>query len=477
MKSHGVPLTLRRLTLALAACSCAAISPITAQASSHREAPGITSMPKVDGTDVYAFMSYEPNRAGFVTLIANYQPFQDPWAAPNYFMLDPGARYDINIDNNGDGQEDISFQFRFDNQIQDLKLPVGGKQVPIPLIFSGPVTASTSPTRNVIETYRVQAPGGTVTNADTGDGTFLKPLDNAGNKTIPDYPAYAAAHAYNINIPDCDTPGRLFVGQRREPFAVNVGEVFDLVNTNPLGAPNAEPNNLARKNVSSIILEVKATCLTSEDDPVIGVWSTASLNGTQVSRLGMPLVNEVVIGLKDKDNFNSSQPRDDAQFLDYVTNPTLPALIELLYPSAPAPTNFPRNDLVTAFLTGIPGVNQPANVTPSEMMRLNTSIAPTPAASQNALGVLAADNAGFPNGRRPGDDVVDIELRVAMGVLCTLNQPAVFGCVPADAPTGTAPITDGVAISAADFDNAFPYLRTPIPGSPNEVNGVLGLPQ
>jgi hypothetical protein len=223
---------------------------------------------------------------------------------------------------------------------------------------------------------------------------------------------------------------------------------------------------------------------------VIGAWTSASLrqvrllDGTpksghqtsektggawvQVSRLGMPLVNEVVIGLKDKDRFNGSKPRDDGQFADYVTNPTLPALLEVLFGSAgvKAPTNFPRNDLVTAFLTGVPGLNKPANVRASEMLRLNTSIAPTAKGAQHTLGVLGGDTAGFPNGRRPGDDVVDAALRVSMGALCTLNAPATFGCVPADAPSGALALTDGGAnVSDALFDGTFPYLKTPIPGA------------
>ena len=185
-------------------------------------------------------------------------------------------------------------------------------------------------------------------------------------------------------------------------------------------------------------------------------------------RLGMPLVNEVVIGLKDKDRFNSSKPKDDGQFATYVTNPTLPALIETLFSSAgvKAPTKFPRNDLVVAFLTGVPGLNQPASVKPAEMMRLNTSIAPVPKGMQKPLGVLAGDNAGFPNGRRPGDDVVDAELRVAMGVLCTLNNPQVFGCSSADAPSGGLALTDGgTNVSDANFNATFPYLLTPVPGA------------
>jgi Domain of unknown function (DUF4331) len=201
----------------------------------------------------------------------------------------------------------------------------------------------------------------------------------------------------------------------------------------------------------------------------------------QVSRLGMPLVNELVIGLPDRDRFNASEPKFDGQFATYVTNPTLPALLDALF-RAPvnqtlgtsftniAPNNIPRNDLVTAFLTGFAGVNQLAKVTPSEMARLNTGIAATPAASQSNFGVAGGDLAGFPNGRRPGDDTVDIALRVVMGALC---YPLSIGgnsvdlklCTPANAPLGQVPFTDGAPVSAADFDTTFPYLTTPLPGA------------
>jgi hypothetical protein len=325
-----------------------------------------------------------------------------------------------------------------------------------------------------------------ITNVNGGARNFAKPLDNVGTKTIADYAAYAAAHVYDINIPGCSA-GRMFVGQRKDPFVVNLGEIFDLINTNPLGPVNGELDLLADANVTSLILEVPAECLTAGNDPVIGGWTTASVRQArllrtspgfdrpaldggpwiQVSRLGAPLVNEVVIGLKDKNRFNFSKPANDAQFANYVTNPTLPALIQLLYPTATAPTKFPRTDLVVAFLTGVPGLNKPATVTPSEMLRLNTAIAPVAKGGQNNLGVLGGDAAGFPNGRRPGDDVVDIELRVAMGVLCTLNNPAVFGCVPADAPAGAAPLTDGALVDDSMFDATFPYLRTPLAGSPS----------
>ncbi len=192
---------------------------------------------------------------------------------------------------------------------------------------------------------------------------------------------------------------------------------------------------------------------------------------TQVSRLGMPLVNEVVIGIDDKDKFNASKPKDDAtNFADYVTNPVLPALIESLFPSAKAPTNFPRTDLVAAFLTGIAGVNQPKTVVPAEMLRLNTSIAATAAGAQNPLGVAGGDNAGFPNGRRPADDVVDVSLRVAMGALCVLTgatDTLKVGCKPSDAPAGGLALTDGVRKTAANYGSTFPYLTTPMPGNFN----------
>lgn len=485
---------MKRHSFVLALVAALAIPGAAVLASSHREAPFITEMPKVDGTDFYMFRSYETGRAGYVTLVANYIPLQAPYGGPNYFSMDPEALYEIHVDNNGDAREDISFQFRFQNNLKDIALNVGGRSVSIPLIQAGAIAAGNTAALNVSESYTVDIVRGdrrqgnrqAITNVNGGARSFAKPVDNIGNKTIADYAAYAAAHVYDINIPGCNA-GRMFVGQRKDPFVVNLGEIFDLINTNPLGPVNGETDLLADANVTSLILEVPVNCLTAGNDPVIGGWTTASVRQArllrtapsfdrpaveggpwlQVSRLGMPLVNEVVIGLKDKNRFNFSKPSNDAQFAEYVTNPTLPALIQILFPSAPAPTNFPRNDLVTAFLTGVPGLNQPARVTPAEMLRLNTSIAPAAAGAQNNLGVLGGDNAGFPNGRRPGDDVVDIELRVAMGALCTFNNPAVFGCVPGDAPAGSAALTDGALVNDGMFDATFPYLRAPLAGSPS----------
>lgn len=457
-------------------------------ASSHREAPFITSLPKVDGTDFYMFNSYEQSRTGFVTLIANYQPLQDAYGGPNYFTMDDKARYKINIDNNGDAKADIIFTFAFSTDRKDISLPIGGKQVPVPLINVGEIGPGVGDTAavNVSETYTVDVnkrePNSTtmtyqgrVRNAATGVTRFAKPVDNIGAKSISDYETYAENHIYNVQIPGCGA-GRMFVGQRKEGFVVNLGEVFDLVNTNPLGPVDGEANTIGNKNITSLALEVPAACLTgTRDNTIIGGWTTAhklqpvvlpgssntspttGADWVQVSRLGNPLVNEVVIGLKDKDRFNASRPAGDAQFAQYVTNPTLPALLEILF-GVRAPTAFPRNDLVSVFLTGVDGLNKPAQVRPAEMLRLNTAIAPVAPARQKNLGVLAGDLAGFPNGRRPGDDVVDIALRAAMGVLLDARK----------APDGKLPYTDGAYVDASMFDTAFPYLTTPLPGSPNQ---------
>ena len=480
----------------LASCAVAAAG---ALASSHREAPSITAMPKVDATDFYMFRSYEPGRQDYLTLIANYQPDQGPYGGPNYYTLDPDALYELHLDTDGDAIENISFRFRFNNQLRDIQLPISGKQVSIPLVQAGGISAPNQATSNVRETYTIDMVRGERRRGRVdavsmvGGGTvFDKPTDYIGTKTFGapgGYAAYANQHIYAVNIPSCGTPGRVFVGQRKDSFSIALGKVFDLINLNPLGALSANPDELAGRNVTTLALEVPIACVTG-GSPIIGGWTSASLrqarliasppkqgHGTttlnggpwaQVSRLGMPLVNEVVIGLKDKDRFNSSKPKDDGQFADYVTNPTLPALIQTLFPSALAPTNFPRTDLVAAFLTGVAGVNQPANVKPSEMLRLNTGIAPTPKAGQSNLGVLGGDNAGFPNGRRPGDDVVDAELRVAMGALCVATGAAdalQVGCKPSDAPAGAAALTDGTLQSPAQFPDAFPYLNLPLPGA------------
>ncbi len=386
--------------LGLAALVCG----FGAQAASHREAPMITQYPKVDNTDTYVFRSYEAGREGYVVFIANYIPLQDAYGGPNYFQIDPDAVYEVHIDNNGDAREDLTFSFRFTNSVRGTSLNIGGKDVAIPLVDSGQITTGGVGALNVVQSFTVDLLRGASRTATrepvlplVGGIAYEKPIDNIGNKSIPDYPGYSAMHIRGMNIPGCTPPAgtfpRVFVGQRKEGFGVNLGEIFDLVNiptARVIGSRSGAGNATQYKNVTSIAFEVPISCITTASDPVIGVWATASLparklnlpdtanaNGyVQVSRLGMPLVNELVIGLPDKDKFNMSEPKDDGQFANYVTNPTLPALIASLYASAgvQAPSVFPRSDLVAVFLTGVPSVNQAKTVTASEMIRLNTAL-------------------------------------------------------------------------------------------------------
>ena len=527
------------LSTALAVALTAVAGP--GQASSHREAPGITEHPKIDGTDLYLFRSYEPGREDYVTILANYQPLQANYGGPNYFTMDADAVYEIHIDNDGDAIEDLTFQFDFENALVNegagIGLDIGGVNVAIPLRYAGPILPGDRSLLNEEESYSVTLIEGdrrsgtrrAVTRAGSGRTSFTKPLDHVGEKTLPNYRKYAGRFIYDIDMPGCDTPGRVFVGQRAEAFAINLGEVFDLINFVPIegdSAPGAGDGGgfeggitqsrdnddlFDRLNVTTLALELPIHCVTQGEEPVIGAWTTSSLpqaelenpnpsyeNTSRVggalvqqSRLSTPLVNEVVIGLPDKDRFNGSEPLDDGDFLTYVTNPTFPRLVEILFGPAlglednMAPTNLPRNDLIAAFLTGFPGLNQPQNVTASEMMRLNTAVPATARADQHPLGVVAEDLAGFPNGRRPGDDVIDIILRVAMGALC---HPVPLGaelgvegaeedtdsdlvnlglCAPEDAPVGTVALTDGAPLHARDLLKKFPYLKLPVPGSPN----------
>ena len=521
-----------RMVGALAAVLAAGGS--IAYASSHREAPGTTETPKIDGTDFYMFRSYEPGREEFVTFIANYQPLQAPYGGPNYFTMDPDALYEIHIDNDGDAVEDLTIQFQFDNTLADgtgLALDIAGESVPIPLRYAGPIDGAGAANQSESESYSMTLVTGdrrsgtreAITNADSGSDTFAKPIDYVGTKTVPDYAAYEDQFVYTVDIPGCSVDGRVFVGQRAEAFAVNLGEIFDLVNLVPIegdSAPGANdgqgfPGGITqdranddlvdRFNVTSLAVEMPIDCVTGDGNGVIGAWTTASLPQAEIrdpaptyegnssfggafvqrSRLSAPLVNEVVIGLNQKNLFNAAQPTQDGALATFVTHPTLPALLDILFRDAVnqtlgtnienlAPANIPRDDLVAAFLTGIDGLNQQAAVTASEMMRLNTAIAPTPRNEQSTFGVAGDDLAGFPNGRRPGDDVVDIALRVAMGRLCypvPINgEDTDLGlCEPDDAPVGNVPFTDGAPISAAELQNAFPYLNTPLRGSPNNT--------
>jgi Domain of unknown function (DUF4331) len=501
--------------IALASALCAMSAP--SLASSHREAPYIAGHPKLDGTDFYMFNSYESGRTGYTTLIANYQPLQDAYGGPNYFVMDPQALYEIHIDNDGDAKEDLSFQFRFKNNFRNFKgLDAASAGNSIPLIAKGPVSNVRDANLNIAETYELSLVRGTRRGGSRSViGTFDKPVDYAGVKTLgapAAYEAYAQKHIAEFSVPGCSSTkkARVFAGQRQEAFAVNLGTIFDLVNADLATLTSARgdgtANTVADKNVTGLAIELPTDCLTGTGNGVIGGWTTASLPQAtllsaspksghqttasakgawvQVSRLGMPLVNEVVIGLKDKDRFNGSMPAADGQFADYVTKPTFPALLSTVLTgnSGLAPT-FARTDLVSIFLTGIPGVNQLAKVTGSEMLRLNTGIAAVPRSQQNPLGAVgsilgagsvekATDLAGFPNGRRPNDDVVDITLIAATGGVCTqpvIDAGLVLGgdCIPANVPAGntTLKFTDKADQEKVVLLDRFPYLNTPVGGT------------
>ena len=431
----------------------------SARASSHREAPLISADPLADNTDLYAFVS--PRNPDRVTLIADFIPFEAPYGGPNFFKFDDNVLYEILIDNDGDAVEDVTFQFRFKTQIAN----------PNTFLYNtGPITSLDSSTFNVRQTY-------TITRVDgprrTGRATVLAtdlptPPVNVGFRSTPNYEALAAAAVRQL-----PNNSQVFAGQRDDPFFVDLN-VFDL-----LAVPPADTNNfdsLAGFNVHTIALEVPIASLThsgtrpataSDASAVIGIWSTTSRPSVtsrgggqekqsdrfvQVSRLGQPLVNEVVIPRGTKDTFNALEPRQDAAALPFVTDPEVPKLLSLLFGiQSPAA---PRNDLVTIFLKGIPGVNQPPNVTPSEQLRLNVAIPPT--ATPNPLGVIGGDAGGFPNGRRLGDDVVDIALRVMAGA--TPLTPSFNAGI-------NALLGDGVNANDVPFLAVFPYVGTPHAGN------------
>jgi hypothetical protein len=415
---------------------------VPGRASSHREAPLISGDPLADNTDVYAFVS--PDAPDTVTLIASFVPFEDPAGGPNFYRFGDNVLYEIKIDNNGDGVEDVTYQFRFTSFVSN----------PNTFLYNtGPITALDDPNRNLYQTY-------TVTRVENGRTVFVAgPMrtmyDNVGPASTPNYGGNGSG-IYEFRQTD-GSVGRVFSGQTDDPFFLDL-RVFDLL----YGANLSEvgTDSLAGFNVHSIAIQVPKSSIKSASSPIIGVWSTASRQATvtrvagsetpsgtfvQVSRLGMPLVNEVVVPIGKKDTWNGSKPVDDGQFLSYVTNPEVPKLLEAIY-GLRAPAT-PRNDLVQVFLTGVPGLNQPSGVKPSEMLRLNVDISPSAAPSR--MGVLAGDVQGFPNGRRLTDDVIDITLQAAAGIL-TGAQVSTLG--------------DGVDRNDVAFRTSFPYLAYPHSG-------------
>jgi hypothetical protein len=430
-----------------------------AGASSHREAPLISADPVADNTDVYAYVA--PDAPNMVTLVGNWIPLEEPAGGPTFPRFGDDVLYTFKIDNNGDAIPDVTYEFRFQTYTRNPDTY---------LYNTGPITSLQDKDWNVRQFY-------SIAEVRNGHRTFLgrnipTPPVNIGPRSTPNYNQLATQAITHL-------PGgiKVFAGQRDDPFFVDLGSIFDLGGLRPLNGAHviprtAEPgvDGVAGYNVHSIVLQVPKSRVVAQD-PTIGIWSSTYrrqvrvLNdgGTEptnfgryvsVSRLGMPLVNEVVIPLGKKDHWNASEPRDDAQFGKYVLDPELGKLIPALYPGVTTPPK-PRNDLAAIFLTGIDGLNKQQHVQPSEQIRLNTSIAPTPYAQQNRLGLLAGQNDGFPNGRRLIDDVTDIELRALAGG--TPFTPD-FNHAPNNA------LTDGVDQNDKPFLTVFPYVPAPKSG-------------
>jgi Domain of unknown function (DUF4331) len=459
--------------------------------SSHREAPEISKDPVADHTDVYAFVS--PDRPDTVTLISNFVPLQDPPGGPNFFEFGDDVLYSINIDNDGDGVPEISYVFRFQTLLRDTETF---------LYNTGPITSLDSKNWNKRQFYSVtRVTGGDTTKFGNGGrglrakvlGTNLQcPPCNIGPRSTPNYPALGAAAVHTLS-----GGVKVFAGQRLEGFYVDLGAIFDLGDLRPFQhlhlIPSADAVGVdATKtlNVHTIAIQVPISDLTANrsvpknpmsKNAVIGVWSSSSrrkvrmLNGNgvpsesgpwvQVSRLGNPLFNEVIVPLGDKDRWNALPPAADKQFVKYVEKPELAGLLPVLYPGVfpnLAKLNKPRADLVAVLLTGIPsgivpGFQNYTGKTPADQLRLNLAIPPTKS-KPSLYGLLGGDAAGFPNGRRVFDDIVSIELRAIAGVTYALVDKSFK-------PDGAASeLTEGLTPGAGRYQSTFPYLGTPRSG-------------
>jgi hypothetical protein len=448
-----------------AALAAGALAVTLGFGSSHREAPLSSLDPTGDDTDVYAFTA--PDAPGSLTLVANWIPFEDPAGGPNFYRFDDRASYYLNIDNSGDGQADVRYRFRFRTKVRN----------PDSFLYALPgVSAISDPKLNVVQTYSITREryrdGREVSHHEVASGLPVAP-NNVGPKTIPNYNAVAAEA-----IKALPGGGKVFAGQADDPFFVDLGTTFDAINIrNGTGNAGGGKDDLAGYNVHSIVLQVPEAHVTRDAKPVadakapnavVGVWASteresvavagrgaarrAQSGEVQVSRLGNPLVNEVIIPLGQKDRFNATQPKDDlANFGKYVLSPELAKVMNALFPGVNAPTTN-RTDIVQALLTGIPGLTQIRDgAPPTDTLKINLGVAPSP--SPKRFGVLAGDTQGFPNGRRLTDDVTDIELRVVAGFL----------------KGNKVPLGDGVDQNDKPFRAAFPYVAPPAAGFDSQL--------
>ncbi|MFI7588406.1 DUF4331 domain-containing protein [Spongisporangium articulatum] len=457
----------------------------SAQASSHREAPLTSGDPRIDNTDVYAFVA--PDATDSVTLIANWIPFEEPNGGPNFYPFQDGAWYDIRIDNNGDAKPDIIYRWVFKS--------VDKRGTSTFLANNGPVTSLDDENLLYKQTWTLTkiTTGTKVTYKEIGHGTAAPSF--AGEKSIPSY-----ADLRDEAVTSITGGGKTYAGQADDPFFLDL-RVFDLLYGGDLSETGTD--TLKGYNVNTIALQVPKSEVSLKGDatknPVIGIWSTTSkrpmnlatgkvvpkTSNVQVSRLGNPLVNEVVMPAGLKNAFNSVKPVADAGIapvVKAVTNPELPGLLKAIYNIDAPPT--PRNDLVEIYLTGIAkkaptldgstapiqadlnsqvlnGDVKASSFRPAEELRLNTSIAP--AGSPNRLGVIGGDFQGFPNGRRLTDDVIDISLQAVEGA-------AASGHLVSALAEG-----DGVDANDNPFDSSFPYVALPNTTAVNSAASVLPL--
>jgi hypothetical protein len=483
---------------------------LAAHAASHREAPLIAMDPAADNTDVYAFVSYDaanlarPVAERKVTFILNVNPGQDPSDAPNFYNFADDVLYTFNVDNDRNGRaDDVVYEVRFKTEDR----PVGGKNgltSPVPYLGNPHITALGGLLQGITALDGAGSEGltrrqtYTVTEVRNGkrtklfDGkTLVAVPSNAGPATMPNYPALAAQGIYT----DAATGVRVFAGQRAETFYIDLGAVFDTLNLRrylPLmtaaeDADNVNPygiNRFSGSNVSTIAIEVPIKRITVDakgadltEEPVIGMYAATArkqsragrderkdhdVKWVQVSRLGNPLVNELIINTPDKDRWNAAEPEDEAQFVDYYRNPVLATAFNLVYGVPIVPINGSpadnRTDLVSILLK-YPGqlitgkCGQPC----SDLLRLDLRYDPTPPMQQNRLGAaLSSDKAGWPNGRRPNDDVTDIAIRVVGGTNY-INARAGDGV----SFLAGAPGVVGTDITANGIAVAFPFLPNP----------------
>ena len=465
--------------------------------SSHREAPEISRDPVADSTDVYAFVS--PDRPDSVTLIANYIPLEGPDGGPNFYAFGDEVLYAIHIDNDADGVAEITYEFRFQDELQ----------IPDTFLYNvGPIESLDSRNWNRRQFYSVTRIDRTNRRATQLGEHLASPPCNIGPLSTPNFGQLAAEAVHPLPLGHV-----VYAGQRAEGFYVDLGSIFDLGDLRPFAdlhtsfglppVPKADGVNATRElNVHTIALQVPITLLTVDgsrpSDPadqraVIGVWTTASRQQVhvrggerdredieagpflQVSRLGNPLINEVLIPLGQKDYWNRQAPADDRQFVSHYQHPELAALLPVLYPgvfpnlASLNSSNQPREDLVAVLLTGIPaglipGFQNSTGPTLADALRLNTAIRPADAPSN--LGLLGGDLAGFPNGRRVFDDVVTIELRAIAGVTYPLIdstfKPDGAAAIVTDGLTSDA--SDLTARGTEDYLDVFPYLGVPHSG-------------